>query len=85
MKRLHLRESYDTLEAEVIGALKEEIENSKTVSKHVDSKSLKVNVYNYTELVLIDYTLTFIDSNGLHYSVWAECSLEDLIDILQQL
>ena len=81
----NLKEELDALEIRVKRALRVLIGESKTQSKHVDSKALKVNVFDYQELVIINDELTFIGENGLHYSLYAECSLEDLIDLLTNL
>ena len=62
--------------------LREKVESSKQTSKHIDEKSINVNVFDYTELTIVNDKLTFLDSNGQHYSLFAHCNLEDLIDIL---
>jgi hypothetical protein len=82
MKYKAMSKRYDDLEQEVLEALREEIEKSKEVSDHMDAKVLKVNVFDYEELAIINDELTFMDGNGYHYSIYSECSLEDLIDIL---
>ena len=82
MKYKALSKRYDDLEAEVHEALRQEIENSKEVSDHMDTKILNVNVFDYEELAIIHDRLTFMDSDGLQYGLYTECSLEDLIDIL---
>jgi hypothetical protein len=76
---------YDDLEQEVLEALREEIEKSNMVSDHMDTKVLKVNVFDYEELAIINGELTFMDGNGFHYDIYNECSLEDLIDILSKI
>lgn len=80
-----LSKKYKSLELSVFVALVSEIEKSTYKSEHMDEKAIKVNVFDYTELVRINERLTFLDANGLHYSVYAECSLEDLIDILNKI
>ena len=80
-----LKEKHDDLEQEVIWSLKSEIENSDIESKHVNTKCIKVNVFDYTELAVIHGDLTFMDSSGLQYGLYTECSLEDLIDILTKI
>ena len=68
---------------EVEAELFELIANSKINSKHIsDCKALKVNVFDYTELVFHDNDLKFLDRNGHHYSLYCDCELEDLIDII---
>lgn len=81
-----LKKEYQDLEVKVLGALREEIGKSKVKSKHVaNTPVIPVNVFGYTELAIIDDHHTFIDANGLLHTLWADCSLEDLIDILSQL
>lgn len=83
MKYQNIREKYRGLEKEVLAALRAEIKASKITSKHVSyCTAIKVNVFDYTELAIINDDLTFMDSQGLHYSLWVECSIEDLVDIL---
>lgn len=76
-----LKEKYQELEADVLDALKEKVKHSNKVSEHVQEKCITVNAYGFKELTVIDQLLTFIDSDGLQYSVH-NCDLEDLIDIL---
>jgi len=80
----NLKKDYRDLEIKVIASLRELVNNSNQTSKHINTKSIKVNVFDYTELVVINDRLTFLDNNGLHYSLFADCSLEDLIDILNK-
>ena len=84
MAKRNFRTRYEQLEADVEFALRKAIEKSKVESKHVDEKCIKVNLHNYTELAIINDRLTFLDENGYHYSIYAECTLTDLIDILNQ-
>lgn len=77
-----LKKEYRDLEMKVLRQLREKIEQSTIKSKHVDSKVIKVNVFYYTELAIINDQLTFMDNNGLHYSVFNDLNLEELIDIL---
>jgi hypothetical protein len=78
----NLKLQYRDLEQKVLTNLRERVNTSKERSKHIDDNCIKVNIYNYTELAIINDHLTFLDDNGLHYSLWAECDLEDLIDVL---
>ena len=73
---------YRNLEQRIISELRDKVESSKHISKHLDEKSIKVNVFDYTGLTIVNDRLTFLDSNGQHYSLFADCNLEDLIDIL---
>ena len=82
----NLKKRYRDLEMEVMASLRDAINNSDTESKHVQSKAIKVNVFDYTEMVYINDNLTFLDDKGMHYSLWnGDCNIEDLIDILSQL
>ncbi len=85
MKYQNLLNRYNNLEKEIKEALKTEINKSKTKSKHIDSNAIKVNVFDYEELVIINSKLTFLDAEGLHYSIYCECELTDLIDILKNI
>jgi len=82
MKYKELKDRHDQLEQDILNALRQEIEDSKTESKHTNSDCIKVNVFGYEELAIIDGVLTFLDDNGYHYGIYSECSLEDLVDIL---
>lgn len=85
MAKKNYKTRYEQLNTDVQSALKKAIEKSKIESKHIEGKCIRVNVFDYTELVIVNDNLTFLDSNGLHYSVYADCTLDDLIDILNQL
>jgi hypothetical protein len=78
----HLSKTYDNLEAEIHLELENLVKNSKVESKHVYGNCLPVNVFDYTELIIVHGNLTFCDSRGLQYSLYADCQIEDLIDIL---
>lgn len=86
MKYKHLSDKLHQLEREIESALKQEIEKSTVISKHISNqKALKVNVSGYKELINLHGSLAFLDSNGYHYSLYADCTNEDLIDILNNL
>lgn len=78
----HLEKKYQDLEQEVKDALKNIVNKSRHYSKHINGKALKVWLFDYTELVIVNDELTFLDGNGHHHSLYSDCSLEDLIDIL---
>lgn len=78
----NLKLQYRDLEQRVLANLRFKISVSKEYSKHVQTKCIKVNVFDYTELANISDQLTFLDAKGLQYSLWSDCNLEDLIDIL---
>ncbi len=78
----NFKKQYRDLEQRVIHELRNMVENSNYISKYLNEKALKVNLFDYIELTIVNHSLTFIDKDGLHYSLWADASLEDLIDIL---
>ena len=81
MKSLKLR--YRNLETEVFRQLRDKIEASKIESAHFSGKCIKINVFDYTELAIVNDELMFLDNKGLFYSIWnGDCTIEDLIDIL---
>lgn len=75
---------FDSLQEEVEIELRYRIARSKYRSKHNDCKVIKVNVFDSVELGIIDDRLTLFDENGYHYSLYSDCQLTDLIDILNQ-
>lgn len=83
MKYTKLKENYEALVNDIRLALENEIRNSSIQSKHYDAKAIKVNIFGYTELILLDNRfLIFLDKDGYQYSIDAECELEDLLNIL---
>lgn len=78
-----LKKQYRDLEQYVLANLRYKINVGTEYSKHVPEKCIKVNVFGYTELAIINDQLTFLDAKGEQYSIWnGDCGLEDLIDIL---
>ena len=76
---------YDYLVKRITDRLSYLISNSNVVSKHiVGVPCIEVNVFDYTELVIWDNNLTFLSSDGLQYSLFADCEIEDLIDIINE-
>lgn len=73
---------FRNLEMRVMRSLRDTIENSNYISKHINEKAIKVNVFDYTELSILNDRLIFIDVNGLHYSIFTDAKLDDLINIL---
>ena len=71
-----LKEQYRDLEMRVFGELREQVSMTPT-------KSIKVNLYDYEKIALIDDRLVFVDDKGYHHDLYSEASLEDLIDILE--
>jgi hypothetical protein len=80
----NLKKEYRDLETKVLASLRDKINNSKTESRFLLTKSIPVNVFDYVELAIIYDSLTFLDAKGYQYSLFADCGLEDLIDILNK-
>ena len=85
MKKNNLKKEYRDLEMKVLSSLRDAINKSNYESNSIQAKAIKVNVFDYTEMAIINDQLTFLDADGLHYSVFADASLEDLIDIINSL
>jgi len=83
--KTNFKKEYRNLEMKVLRTLRDAVDNSNIDSKFVQTKAIKVNIFDYVELIIINDRLTFLDSRGLHYSVLADCTLEDLIDIINEL
>ena len=78
-----LKKQYRDLEMRVLSELRDKINNSDIYSDHVQEKCIKVNVFDYTELSIINDRLMFLDDKGSHYDIFnGDCDLEDFIDIL---
>jgi hypothetical protein len=73
---------YNALVREVRETLTQMVKESKEKSRFMDLPALKVNIYDYEEMVFVNDELIFVDGCGLHYGLWTECDLEDLIDIV---
>lgn len=83
---MNLKKQYRDLETKILRALRNRVEQSEKISKYVGEKAISVHCScqgDYEELAIINDRLTFIDNKGLQYDVFADCSLEDLIDILE--
>ena len=78
------KKNYRDLEMSILFDLRDKIEHSPYTSKHIQGKAIKVDMFGYTEMAIVNDRLTFIDNYGLHYSLFADASLEDLIDILEK-
>lgn len=77
---------YNYLLKGITDRLKYLVSNSNIVSKHiVGVPCIEVNVFDYTELVIWDNDLTFLSSDGLQFSLFADCDIEDLIDIINEI
>jgi hypothetical protein len=78
----NFKKQYRDLEQRVYSELRNLIENSDTDSSIINEKCIKVNLFDYIELTIINDRLVFLDSNGFEYNIYTDTSLEDLIDIL---
>jgi hypothetical protein len=78
----NFKKEYRDLEMSVHAQLRNMINESNYISKHTNQKAIQVNVFDYTELSIINDRLTFLNNGGYHFSIYADASLEDLIDIL---
>jgi len=82
---MDLAKEYRNLEFKIQHTLKKMIENSGNESHFIAGENaLKVNVFDYEELVFLDERLTFIDNNGSHFWLYAECTTDDLLDIIDK-
>ncbi len=81
MKNELLMPEFKTLEEKVIAKLKESIQESEYESEHIGDKAILVNIGRYRELAIINSELTFMDSDGYHYNLFADVTLEDLIEL----
>lgn len=77
------KKKYCDLETQVMAELRSRIEKSTDISKHMAERAIKVNLFNYRELTIINGRLTFLCEGGFHYDSFTEATLEDLIDILE--
>lgn len=80
----NLLKRYRDLEMNIMSSLREAINNSIIKSDHLNTKAIRVSIENYTELVIVNGSLTFLDENGIHYSIFSYC-IEDLLNILIEL
>ncbi len=78
----NFKKQYRELETQVFAELRSLIDKSEYLSKHTSEKAIKVNVFDFTELTIVNDKLTFLCDSGLHYSVFTDVTLEDLIDII---
>jgi hypothetical protein len=78
----NVRKQYRDLEMRVLRLLREYIEDNGSESRFICEDAIRVDLGRYVELTVIHDQLTFFDCEGLMHSVFSECTLEDLIDIL---
>lgn len=79
----NLKLEYRNLETKVLWQLRLKIMKSPVQSKHIQGNAIPVNIYGYEELAIVNDRLTFLDNDGLQFSVFTDANLEDLIDILE--
>jgi hypothetical protein len=85
MKYQKLRKQFRDLEMNIISSLRDEVSNSTQKSVHMDTNVISVNVFDYTELAIINGNLMFLDAKGNHYSLFCDITFDDLIDILTKI
>jgi len=70
------------LVSDIREALISEIGKSDIVSDTHPNQVIKVNVFDYTELGVVNGKLCFLDKNGYQFDLLSDCTFDDLIDIL---
>lgn len=65
----NFKKLYRDLEMKVRFELRVKVENSEYISKHTGASTIQVNVFDYTELTIIDDALVFLDKHGNDYSL----------------
>ena len=80
----NFKKQYRDLKQRVISELRNKVEKSEYISKHSGAKAIEVEIFDYTELTIVNDKLTFINDNGYKFSLFADTNLEDLIDILSE-
>lgn len=79
------RDKLTSVYVDIEDKLKGLIQSSPVLSEHMSpQRALKVKVYDYTELINLNGELTFLDCNGLHYSLTTDCDWDDLVDIIEE-
>jgi hypothetical protein len=81
---MKLSEKLDLFVSEVEDQLKSLIAGSHVTSSICNELCLTVDIYGYTELVYVNNELTFLCKDGENYSLFSECTLHDLIDIIKE-
>ena len=69
-----MRKKYRDLEMSVLSHLRDAV--------LANGKPIPANIFDYKELGIVNDTLVFFDYKGYQYSLFAEASLEDLIELL---
>ena len=81
-KATELSLTYSKLIRDVVEELTHLVNMSNVKSKHYDTNVIKINIFDYEELGIINDVLTFVDGDGQQYSLYCDCDIEDLIDII---
>lgn len=89
MKYQALNKRYGELIADIETYLIEEIEQSNYVSRF-GHNAIKVNIYDYVELTYnpnerYGHYLMFVNSDDSHTQLLVECTIDDLLDILNSI
>lgn len=84
-KYTDLAEELRVVEDKILNAIHDEINDSKLISKDYGTKAIPVNFRDYKEIIISQGRLTFIDNGGYQHSLWSETTLDDLVDILNEL
>lgn len=88
MKRAEvLKKRYHQLHGDVHDMLVKAIGKSKVESKHLALPCIRLNNinHNYDELVYLHSKLTLMDSSGYQYDYYGEYTIEDSLEILNDL
>ena len=72
----------DSIESDVISRLRELVLNADLVYNKLFA--MEVNIYGYKYIAISNGDLVFIDENQNKYSLFADCTLLDLIEIIKQ-
>jgi hypothetical protein len=79
----NLRCEYEALIEKISNSLISLIANSNVTSEHVAGNCIKVDLFDYyTELVIVNDELTFLDYDGYHHSLLSDCDINDLINLI---
>jgi len=76
---------FEQLQSEIEDTLRTLISKSNWQHPDYDRPAIKVNVFGYTALTIINDKLIFLDGNGYQYSLDAESQITDLLDIIKSL
>ncbi len=79
----NFKKQYRDLQTRVFNELRNKINNSTYKSKFTGDNAIEVDTDDYIELTVINHNLTFIDEDGLQYSIFNNnIDFDGLIDIL---